>query len=178
MKVRPLHDRIIVQRLDEGEQKIGGIIIPDTAKEKSQQGKVVAKRPGKRRYVMAWDQIPGFDQSSAEVGVQSTPPPVDERRADMRHDRAHEDRWDDYRANLLVPRENPESWRNEPHESIPGVPEGSKLIGIPIPALESQYDVRIEVLEGDHDILKAHSGLHVQGLGAAVLNFFKDLRST
>ena len=38
MNVRPLHDRIIVQRLEEGEQKIGGIIIPDSAKEKPQQG--------------------------------------------------------------------------------------------------------------------------------------------
>ena len=46
MKVRPLHDRIIVQRLEEGEQKIGGIIIPDTAKEKPQQGKVIAVGPG------------------------------------------------------------------------------------------------------------------------------------
>jgi chaperonin GroES len=47
MKVRPLHDRIIVQRLDEGEQKVGGIIIPDTAKEKPQQGSVVAAGPGR-----------------------------------------------------------------------------------------------------------------------------------
>ena len=47
MKVRPLHDRIIVQRLDEGEQKVGGIIIPDTAKEKPQQGKVIAAGQGK-----------------------------------------------------------------------------------------------------------------------------------
>ncbi len=47
MKVRPLHDRIIVQRLEEGEQKIGGIIIPDTAKEKPQQGKVIAVGQGK-----------------------------------------------------------------------------------------------------------------------------------
>ena len=47
MNVRPLHDRIIVQRLDEGEQKIGGIIIPDTAKEKPQQGKVIAAGNGK-----------------------------------------------------------------------------------------------------------------------------------
>ena len=47
MKVRPLHDRIIVQRLEEGEQKVGGIIIPDTAKEKPQQGKVVAVGKGK-----------------------------------------------------------------------------------------------------------------------------------
>ena len=47
MNVRPLHDRIIVQRIDEGEQKIGGIIIPDTAKEKPQQGKVIAAGKGK-----------------------------------------------------------------------------------------------------------------------------------
>jgi chaperonin GroES len=47
MKVKPLHDRIIVQRLDEGEQKIGGIIIPDSAKEKQQQGKVHAVGAGK-----------------------------------------------------------------------------------------------------------------------------------
>src|SRR3979490_1012366 len=47
MNVRPLHDRIIVQRIDEGEQKIGGIIIPDTAKEKPQQGKVIAAGAGK-----------------------------------------------------------------------------------------------------------------------------------
>jgi len=47
MKVRPLHDRIIVQRIEEGEQKIGGIIIPDSAKEKPQQGKVVAVGGGK-----------------------------------------------------------------------------------------------------------------------------------
>jgi chaperonin GroES len=47
MNVRPLHDRIIVQRLEEGEQKIGGIIIPDTAKEKPQQGKVYAVGAGK-----------------------------------------------------------------------------------------------------------------------------------
>jgi chaperonin GroES len=47
MKVRPLHDRIIVQRIEEGEQKIGGIIIPDTAKEKPQQGKVIAVGQGK-----------------------------------------------------------------------------------------------------------------------------------
>ena len=47
MNVRPLHDRIIVQRLDEGEQKVGGIIIPDSAKEKPQQGKVLAVGDGK-----------------------------------------------------------------------------------------------------------------------------------
>ena len=47
MNVRPLHDRIIVQRLDEGEQQIGGIIIPDSAKEKPQQGKVLAVGDGR-----------------------------------------------------------------------------------------------------------------------------------
>jgi len=47
MDVRPLHDRIIVRRLEEGEQKIGGIIIPDTAKENPQQGKVIAAGNGK-----------------------------------------------------------------------------------------------------------------------------------
>ena len=49
MNVRPLHDRIIVQRIEEGEQKIGGIIIPDTAKEKPQQGKVIAAGSGKTK---------------------------------------------------------------------------------------------------------------------------------
>jgi chaperonin GroES len=47
MNVRPLHDRIIVQRIEEGEQKVGGIIIPDSAKEKPQQGKVKAVGKGK-----------------------------------------------------------------------------------------------------------------------------------
>ena len=47
MNVRPLHDRIIVQRLEEGEQRVGGIIIPDSAKEKPMQGKVVAVGKGK-----------------------------------------------------------------------------------------------------------------------------------
>ena len=47
MNVRPLHDRIIVQRREEGEQHIGGILIPNTAKEKPQQGKVVAAGNGK-----------------------------------------------------------------------------------------------------------------------------------
>ena len=47
MKVRPLHDRILVKRIEEGEQVVGGIIIPDTAKEKPQQGKVIAVGKGK-----------------------------------------------------------------------------------------------------------------------------------
>ena len=47
MDIRPLHDRLIVRRLEEGEQKIGGIIIPDSAKEKPQQGRVIAAGNGK-----------------------------------------------------------------------------------------------------------------------------------
>ena len=47
MNVRPLHDRIIIQRIEEGEQKVGGIIIPDSAKEKPQQGRVIAAGTGK-----------------------------------------------------------------------------------------------------------------------------------
>ena len=47
MKIRPLHDRILVERLEEKEVKKGGIIIPDTAKEKPQEGKVIAVGNGK-----------------------------------------------------------------------------------------------------------------------------------
>jgi chaperonin GroES len=47
MKVKPLHDRVIVLRLDEESKTAGGIIIPDTAKEKPQQGKVVAVGEGR-----------------------------------------------------------------------------------------------------------------------------------
>ena len=46
-KIRPLHDRILVKREEEGEEKIGGIIIPDSAKEKPQRAKVVAVGAGK-----------------------------------------------------------------------------------------------------------------------------------
>ena len=48
MHVRPLHDRILVQRLEEGEQNIGGIIIPDSAKEKPQRGTVIAAGNGRQ----------------------------------------------------------------------------------------------------------------------------------
>ena len=47
MKIRPLHDRILVERLEEKEVRKGGIIIPDTAKEKPQEGKVIAVGNGK-----------------------------------------------------------------------------------------------------------------------------------
>jgi chaperonin GroES len=47
MHVRPLHDRILVERLEEGEQRVGGIIIPDSAREKPQRGTVIAAGKGK-----------------------------------------------------------------------------------------------------------------------------------
>lgn len=48
MKFRPLHDRVVVKRIDSEEKTKGGIIIPDTAKEKPQEGEVVAVGPGAR----------------------------------------------------------------------------------------------------------------------------------
>jgi chaperonin GroES len=77
MALRPLHDRILVRRIEEEEQKIGGIIIPDTAKEKPQQGKVVAVGNGKpdkdgKRVpldVKAGDQILFGKYSGQEVRV-------------------------------------------------------------------------------------------------------------
>jgi chaperonin GroES len=47
MKMRPLRDRILVERIEEQEQRVGGIIVPDTAKEKPQQGRVVAAGKGR-----------------------------------------------------------------------------------------------------------------------------------
>jgi chaperonin GroES len=48
MDIRPLHDRVVVKRIEEGETMIGGLIIPDSAKEKPQQGEVVAIGKGKK----------------------------------------------------------------------------------------------------------------------------------
>ena len=48
MKVKPLHDRVLVRRLEQEEKTAGGIIIPDTAKEKPQQGKIIAIGSGAR----------------------------------------------------------------------------------------------------------------------------------
>jgi chaperonin GroES len=62
MKFRPLHDRVVVRRIEEDERTKGGIIIPDTAKEKPQQGEVVAVGPGARDekgQVVALDVKPG-----------------------------------------------------------------------------------------------------------------------
>ena len=74
MDVRPLHDRLIVRRLEEGEQKSGGIIIPDTAKEKPQRGTVIAAGVGKMHNgkrvpldVKAGDQILFGKYTSQEV---------------------------------------------------------------------------------------------------------------
>ena len=62
MKFRPLHDRVVVRRLDEDEKTAGGIIIPDTAKEKPSQGEVLAVGPGARNEkgeTVALDVQPG-----------------------------------------------------------------------------------------------------------------------
>jgi chaperonin GroES len=75
MDIRPLHDRLIVRRLDDGEQKVGGIIIPDSAKEKPQQGEVIAaglgalNKEGKRvpLDVKAGDRILFGKYTSQEV---------------------------------------------------------------------------------------------------------------
>ncbi len=62
MKLRPLHDRVVVRRVEEDAKTAGGIIIPDTAKEKPMQGEVVAVGPGardERGQVVALDVKPG-----------------------------------------------------------------------------------------------------------------------
>ncbi len=48
MKFRPLHDRVVVRRIESNERTVGGIIIPDTAKEKPQEGEIIAVGPGAR----------------------------------------------------------------------------------------------------------------------------------
>jgi chaperonin GroES len=48
MKIKPLHDRVVVRRIDEEERSPGGVLIPDTAKEKPMQGEVLAVGPGAR----------------------------------------------------------------------------------------------------------------------------------
>ena len=62
MKFRPLHDRVVVKRIDAEQKSAGGIIIPDTAKEKPQEGEVVAVGPGgrnERGELVAIDVKPG-----------------------------------------------------------------------------------------------------------------------
>jgi chaperonin GroES len=77
MKFRPLHDRVVVRRLEEDEKTAGGIIIPDTAKEKPSQGEVLAVGPGARDEngkmvpldVKAGDQIIFGKWSGTEVRI-------------------------------------------------------------------------------------------------------------
>ena len=75
--IRPLHDRVIIKRLDEEEQIRGGIIIPDTAREKPQQGEVIAAGEGKFREdgtrqpldVKAGDRVLFGKYSGSEVKI-------------------------------------------------------------------------------------------------------------
>lgn len=75
--IRPLHDRVLVKRLDEQEEMRGGIIIPDTAKEKPQQGEVIAAGEGKFREdgtrqpldVKAGDRVLFGKYSGSEVKI-------------------------------------------------------------------------------------------------------------
>src|SRR6266568_3633856 len=76
-KITPLHDRVIVKRIDEGEQIRGGIIIPDSAKEKPQEGEVIAAGEGKYKEdgtrqpldVKAGDRILFGKYSSSEIKI-------------------------------------------------------------------------------------------------------------
>jgi chaperonin GroES len=79
VNIRPLHDRVIVRRIEEGEQVRGGIIIPDTAKEKPQEGQVVAVGEGKYREdgtrqtpdVKAGDRVLFGKYSGSEVKIEN-----------------------------------------------------------------------------------------------------------
>ena len=80
MQFRPLHDRVVVRRIEEEDRTPGGIIIPDTAKEKPQQGEVVAAGPGARDEkgqiqpldVKAGDRILFGKWSGTEVKIDGT----------------------------------------------------------------------------------------------------------
>jgi len=80
MKFRPLHDRIVVKRIEAEEKTAGGIIIPDSAKEKPQQGEVVAVGPGGRDEsgklipldVKAGDRVLFGKWSGTEVKIDGT----------------------------------------------------------------------------------------------------------
>ena len=77
--IRPLHDRVIVRRIEEGEQVRGGIIIPDTAKEKPQEGEVIAVGEGKRKDdgtrqaldVQAGDRVLFGKYSGSEIKIDN-----------------------------------------------------------------------------------------------------------
>ena len=78
INIQPLHDHVIVKRIDEGEQVRGGIIIPDTAKEKPQEGEVIAAGEGKYRDdgsrqaldVKAGDRVLFGKYSGSEVKIE------------------------------------------------------------------------------------------------------------
>ena len=78
INIQPLHDRVIVKRIDEGEQVRGGIIIPDTAKEKPREGEVIAAGEGKYREdgsrqsldVKVGDRVLFGKYSSSEIKVE------------------------------------------------------------------------------------------------------------
>jgi chaperonin GroES len=78
MNIRPLHDRVVVKRIEEKETVLGGIIIPDTAKEKPQEGEVIAAGKGKRLDdgklapldVKAGDRILFGKYSGSEIKVE------------------------------------------------------------------------------------------------------------
>jgi chaperonin GroES len=80
MTIRPLHDRLVVKRVEETEQVLNGIIIPDSAKEKPQQGEVVAVGKGKRSDdgkvqpmdVAAGDRILFGKYSGSEIKLDGT----------------------------------------------------------------------------------------------------------
>lgn len=80
MKFRPLHDRVVVKRIDAEEKTAGGIIIPDTAREKPQQGEIVAVGPGGRDEagkltpldVKAGDRVLFGKWSGTEVKIDGT----------------------------------------------------------------------------------------------------------
>ena len=92
MKVRPLHDRIIVQRIEEGEQKIGGIIIPDSAKEKPQQGKVYAVGAGKVKEDGSRQPLDVKDGDTILFGKELRPGDQDRWRGVSDHARGRDSR--------------------------------------------------------------------------------------
>jgi len=80
MNIRPLHDRIVVKRIEEKEAKVGGLFIPDSAKEKPQEGEVVAVGQGKRNEegklipldVKAGDRILFGKYSGSDIKIDGT----------------------------------------------------------------------------------------------------------
>src|SRR5271156_867030 len=80
MNIRPLHDRIVVKRIESSENKIGGLFIPDSAKEKPQEGEVVAVGNGKRNEkgelmpldLKAGDRILFGKYSGSDIKVDGT----------------------------------------------------------------------------------------------------------